>query len=127
MAAEQWVPVEAHSTNRVFAVDTLSIRRDGAIVTFRERLVFTKPEQRDAVSGKLIKEKQVLRAMRCSEKTQGVKAGSLFDESGRLIESVSLDDKLIAWAPIPQGTVAEREMDLVCNPTAAAKPADTPP
>ena len=65
MAAEQWVPLEAHSGNLAFAVDISSIQRKGDTVTFRERLVFAAPDQRDAVSGKLIKEKQVLRVMHC--------------------------------------------------------------
>ena len=125
MAAEQWVPLEAHSGNLAFAVDISSIQRKGDTVTFRERLVFAVPDQRDAVSGKLIKEKQVLRVMHCKEKTQGVKAGSLFDENQRMIESVTLEDRLIAWSPIPEGTVAAIELEIVCEPKAAAKSAVT--
>ena len=68
MAAEQWVPIAVDSPNVAFAVDVGSITRDGERVTFRERVVFAVPDQRDAASGKLIKEKQVLRVMHCKEK-----------------------------------------------------------
>jgi hypothetical protein len=122
-AAEQWVAVEASSENLAFAVDVASIQRKGDSVTFRERVVFANPDQRDAVSGRLIKEKHALRVMRCNERTQGVKTGWLFDENGRVIESVSVDDHLIHWLPIPQGSVAEREFGLVCAPKPEDKPA----
>ncbi len=125
IAAEQWVPVEASSEKLAFAVDVASIQRKGETVTFRERVVFTNPDQRDAVSGKLIKEKHALRVMRCKAKTQGVKTGWLFDENGRTIETVSVEDRLIHWLPIPEGSVAERQFDMVCEPQAAAKPAAT--
>lgn len=129
MAAEpvaQWVPVAASAENLAFAVDVASIQRKGETVTFRERVVFANPDQRDAVSGKLIKEKHALRAMRCNDRTQGVKSGTLFDENGRVIESVSVDDHLIHWLSIPQGSVAEREFDLVCEPKAVAEPVIKP-
>lgn len=124
IAAEQWVPLEAHSERLAFAVDVASIQRKGETVTFRERVVFTNPDQRDAVSGKLIKEKHALRVMRCKAKTQGVKTGWLFDDNGRMIETVSVEDRLIHWLPIPEGSVAERQFDLVCEPKAATKPAE---
>ena len=123
LAAEQWVAVGADSERLAFSVDMGSVLRKGESVTFRERLVFTNPDQRDAVSGKLIKEKQALRVMRCNDRTQGVKSGTLFDENGRMIETVSVDDCLIHWLPIPPGSVAEREFDLVCDSMAATKPA----
>lgn len=119
----QWVTVEASSANLAFAVDVASVQRKGETVTFRERLVFTNPDQRDPVSGKLIKEKQALRVMRCNDRTQGVKSGTLFDEHGRMIETVSVDDHLIHWLPIPANSVAEREFELVCNSKTATKPA----
>jgi hypothetical protein len=123
---EQWVPVEASAENPAFAVDVASIQRKGETVTFRERVVFANPAQRDAVSGKLIKEKHALRVMRCNDRTQGVKSGTLIDENGRVIESVSVDDHLIHWLPIPPGSVAEREFDLVCERKAADTPAAKP-
>jgi hypothetical protein len=122
-AAEQWVAVEANSERLAFSVDMASIQRKGETVTFRERLVFTNPDQRDTISGKLIKEKHALRVMRCNDRTQGVKTGTLFDEHGRMIETVSVEDRLIHWLPIPASSVAEREFDLVCEPKAATKPA----
>jgi hypothetical protein len=123
MAAEQWTPIETTTENLAFSIDVASVQRKGETVTFRERLVFTNPEQRDAVSGKLIKAKHALRVMRCNAKTQGVKSGTLVDEYGRAIETVSIEDRLIHWLPIPVGSVAERQFDLVCEPKAATKPA----
>jgi hypothetical protein len=125
MAAEQWVPIEATAENLEFSVDVASIQRKGETVTFRERVVFINPNQRDAVSGRFIKEKHALRIMQCQAKTQGIKSGSLLDADGRTIESVSVEDRLIQWLPVLEGTVSERELNLVCETKAAAKPAET--
>jgi hypothetical protein len=119
-ATEQWLAIEADPENLAFAVDLASIQRQGERVTFRERVVFANPDQRDAISGKLIKEKHALRVMRCKARMQGVKTGWLYDENQHMIERVSVDEHLIQWRPIPPGSVGEREFDLVCDPKAVA-------
>ena len=56
-AAEQWMPIAVESTNGTFSVDVGTLKRDGDRVIFGERVVLAVPDQRDAASGKLIKEK----------------------------------------------------------------------
>jgi hypothetical protein len=119
-AAEQWVAIEADAGNLAFSIDVASIERKGETVAFRERVIFANPDQRDAISGKLIKEKHALRVMRCNARTQGVKTGWLYDEDRRMSERVSVEEHLVHWLPVPPGSVAEREFDLVCDPKAVA-------
>ena len=50
-----------------------------------------------------------------------MKSGAVFDESRRVIESVTLEDQSIRWTAIPEGTIAERELALVCETTREVK------
>ena len=52
--------------------------------------------------------------MDCKEKTQGLLAGSMIDDSGKLIEMVNFDKDQIDMTDIPKGTIAEQEFDMVC-------------
>ncbi len=97
-----------------FSIDISSIERRENLVTFRERLVFQKADRIDPVSGKHIHQKRTHRIMDCKEKTQGLLAGSMIDDSGKLIEMVNFDKDQIDMTDIPKGTIAEQEFDMVC-------------
>jgi hypothetical protein len=114
-AAERWVKIPTTAANVEFMIDMGEIERDGNVVKFREKLTFLQPEKLDPYSGKLIKEKKVVRLINCQNHTQGVKSGGVFDPKGKLIEWVMVEDNQIEWFAVPAGTVAERELKLVCN------------
>lgn len=113
-AGERWLKLSASSANAQFEIEMNSVERKGDVAKFRERLTFLKPERADPYSGRLIKEKRVVRMMNCADRTQAVKAGGVFDPGGRLVEWVMVEDDLIEWFAIPPATVAEREFSTVC-------------
>jgi hypothetical protein len=119
--AQEWTQLKTSDPNITFAIDLGSIERDGDFAMFRERLTYEKPEKVDAASGMLIREKLVHRIMDCKRKTQSMLSGSMRSESGTLIERVTFDRKQMVMAPIPAGSLAEKELELVCK--AAQKPA----
>ena len=119
--SQDWTPVRTSNPNVLFAIDLDSIERDGDLATFRERLSYEKPDTVDGASGMLIREKLVHRVMDCKNKTQGMLSGSMRSDSGSLIEQVTFDQKQMVMAPIPAGSLAEKELELVCKH--APKPA----
>jgi hypothetical protein len=119
--AQEWTPIRNSNPNVLFAIDLGSIEREGDLAMFNERLSYQKPDTVDEASGMLIREKLVHRVMDCRNKTQGMLAGSMRSDSGSLIEQVTFDRNQLVMAPIPGGSLAEKELDMVCNP--ALKPA----
>ncbi len=119
--AERWVKIPTTAANVEFTIEMDQIERNGNVVKFREKLTFLQPEKLDPYSGKLIKEKKVVRLINCQNRTQGVKSGGVFDPKGKLIEWVMVEDNQIEWFAVPPGTVAEREFKLVCNGAAAGR------
>ncbi len=117
-AAENWVRIPTTAPNVEFMIEMGELERSGNIVKFKEKLTFLQPEKLDPYSGKLIKEKKVVRLINCQNRTQGVKSGGVFDPKGKLIEWVMVEDNQIEWFAVPTGTVAERELKLVCNSAA---------
>lgn len=113
--AEEWTPIETSMPNIQFAIDFGSIERDEDIVTFKERLIYEKAEKIDPASGMSIKEKLVRRVMDCGNRTQGMLSGTMRNDAGVMIEMVTFDRNQMVMAPIPPGTLAEYELELVCN------------
>ena len=120
--AEDWLVIPTNSANVEFSIDTASIQHEGSRVKFSERLVYRKPEQKDALSGKFIKEKLVYRVMDCGKQTQGVLRGSLRAVDGRIIESISVDEAKVGMTPVPPGTLAAKELEIVCEPAVKGTP-----
>lgn len=114
-AAEEWFAISSNAPNVTFFVDMASIERTGKLARFWEKLVFAKPDARDAASGKLIREKKVQRLVDCDEARQAVIYGSLYAEDGGFITSTTFDRPQDAMTAIPPGSVAARELDLVCK------------
>jgi len=133
-AAENWVIIPTAWSNATFAVDTDSIERNGNTVTFWEKLRYTKPEQKDPASGRMIQEKLVRRVLDCANRTLGYTRGVVLAEKGQTIEAVSVDAARVQMQAIPATSSANRELTLVCPPqaaqgvdTAAAQPATKRP
>ena len=115
--AQEWTPIDTAAPNVEFAIDFTSIERDAEFVIFKERLTYVNADKIDSASGMLIKVKLVRRVMDCVNKTQGMLSGSMRNESGVLIEMVTFDRSQMVMAPIPPGTLAEHELELVCKKT----------
>jgi hypothetical protein len=113
-AAEDWLVIPTASKNITFSIDRNSLQRDGALVRFREKLTYAKPEQRDEISGHLIAEKRMHRVMNCAERTTGLIHGAMYNEHGRFITSTSIDEAKIEMTGIPPGTTAAGEFSVVC-------------
>ncbi len=119
--SQEWTQLPTSNPNVRFVIDLGSIEREGDLALFRERLSYDKPDILDETSGMLIREKLVHRAMNCNNKTQGMLSGSMRSDSGILIERVTVDQMHMVMTPIPAGSLAEKELELVCN--YAQKPA----
>ena len=120
-AAADWVTIKANDANVTFYVDKASVRAEGALVTFWESMVFAKPTRKDDVSGKLIKEKRVYRVMHCINRTQGFRYGATYSDNGKLIEALTVDEGHVDMAPVAAGSVADGEMNLVCDVAARSQ------
>jgi hypothetical protein len=119
-------------SNTTFSVDTDSIERNGSKVTFWEKLVYAKPDQKDPASGRMIKEKRVRRILDCASRTLGYTRGVVLAEKDRTIQSVSLDEAHVQMQAIPAASAANRELMLACPPppapvTEEASVPETPP
>ena len=115
VCAQEWATIPTDAPNIQFAVDLASIERQDNVVVFKERLTYDKADKTDSASGLLIKEKLVRRVMDCGNKTQGMLSGSMRSDNGILIEHVILERSQIAMTPIPAGTLAEHELELICG------------
>jgi hypothetical protein len=115
VCAEEWTPIETAVPNIEFSIDFASIERDEDIVIFKERLTYETAEKIDPASGMAIKEKLVRRVMDCRNKTQGMLSGTMRNDTGVMIEMVTFDRDQMVMAPIPRGTLAEHELELVCT------------
>lgn len=120
--AQEWAAIPTDAPNIRFAVDLASIERQDDIVVFKERLTYDKADKTDPASGMLIKEKLVRRVMDCGTKTQGMLSGSMRSDTGILIELVTFDRSKMVMAPIPAGTLAEHELELICERTKRPTP-----
>lgn len=118
-AQEAWVVIPNLDPNITFAIDKNSIVRRGDLISVWEKLVYAETRQKDEASGKPIKEKKVHRLMHCTDATQGVISGATYTEHGRFISSVTYDAGKIAMMPIPPGTLAAEELQLLCLSTQA--------
>lgn len=109
-----WVTIPTNDPNVLFEIDEKNISKLGEVRKFAEKLTYLKPDQVDVVSGKIIYEKKVIRLINCEQKTQGVLQGALYGENSSLIESVVFTESKVNMQPIPMGTVAEAEREMVC-------------
>lgn len=117
--AQDWTIIKTPGANIQFAVDLSSLQSEEGVVNFKERLVYEKADKIDPTSGVAIKEKLVHRVMDCDNRTQGMLSGSMRNEAGGLIEMITYDRSQLVMAPIPPGTLAEYELELVCKKSKA--------
>ena len=120
--AEEWTPIQTSVSNIQFAIDMSTIERDEDWVIFKERLTYTNSDKIDPASGIAIKEKLVKRVMDCANRTQGMLSGAMRGDTGTLIEMITFDRSQMVMAPIPRGTLAEQELELVCKKLKSTTP-----
>jgi hypothetical protein len=82
-AGEAWQPVYEDAATRV-SIDAASIRKEGQIVTFRERHVLAKAET-DAESLRRIVEIQIRRAVDCRKKRLAVQSRAMFTDQDSMV------------------------------------------
>jgi hypothetical protein len=118
--AQDWTTIQTAAPNIQFFIDLNSAEREDDLVIFKERLTYTIADKIDPASGMAIKEKLVKRVMDCAKRTQGMLSGSMRSDTGSLIEMVTVDRAQMVMAPIPHGTLAEQELEMVCKKSSAA-------
>ncbi len=118
--AQDWTTIQTAAPNIQFAINLNSAEREDDLVIFKERLTYTNSDKIDPASGMAIKEKLVKRVMDCARRTQGMLSGAMRSDTGSLIEMVTVDRAQMVMAPIPPGTLAEQELEMVCKNSSAA-------
>jgi hypothetical protein len=128
-AEADWQVLNPRAGNTLISMDKNSVVLEAANVTFWEKVEFAQAEEKDDVSGRMIKFKRVQRLMDCTEKTQGVLRGSTFGENNKLIEAIILEPANVVMTPIQSGSVAELQWKLACtksNTSSVSPPLATP-
>lgn len=110
-----WLTIETNDPNILFEVDEKSLVKRGSSVTFSERLSYLNSQPTDLTSGKTIHRKIIYRVMNCTKRTQGLLQGAVYGENDSLIESIRILETKVQMQPIPKGSLAEAEADLVCS------------
>ncbi|OHX14853.1 surface-adhesin E family protein [Chromobacterium sphagni] len=96
-------------------LDQLSIKRQGPLVTFRDRKTIFNLKQENFLSTP--RHKVSLNSWRidCSQHTFRLLDMVLFDENGRQIASFSYNDSQIKAMPVVQNSASYQQMLLVCK------------
>ncbi|MDF0604324.1 hypothetical protein HZU77_001500 [Neisseriaceae bacterium TC5R-5] len=103
------------SGNILNEIDKLSIKREGAIVTFRDRKTIFNLRKENFLSTPKHKISINTWQMDCAQRTFRLQDMLLFDENGRQLASFSYNDKQIKAIPIVANSASYQQMLLVCQ------------
>jgi hypothetical protein len=126
--AAQWTKVTENAVSDRFFVDTSSIQRKGAAISYWEYREFPQPNNallETAVTPPV--HGVVMRwALNCSNKTQRLERLNAYDKSRKIIRKFDYGTKGDLVQPQP-GSSSFVVMNFVCNPKDAAKPESSKP
>ena len=96
-------------------LDKLSIKREGTLVTFRDRKTIFNLKKENFLSTPRHKVSINTWQMDCNARTFWLKAMVLFDENGRQIASFTYNDGQIKPMPVVQNSASYQQMQWVCQ------------
>ncbi|KUM04432.1 hypothetical protein AWB61_21380 [Chromobacterium sp. F49] len=96
-------------------LDWLSLKRQGPLVTFRDRKTIFNLKQENFLSTPRHKVSLNTWQIDCSQHTFRLLDMTLFDENGRQIASFSYNDSQIKAMPVVQNSASYQQMLLVCK------------
>ncbi|AXK39194.1 surface-adhesin E family protein [Crenobacter cavernae] len=99
-------------------LDERSIRRQGSLVTFRDRKTIFNPKKENFLSTPPHKYSINSWQIDCSARTFRLMAVALFDENGRQTASYTYNDAQIKPMPVVQNSASFQQMQFVCGHSA---------
>ena len=111
----QWVHIPSTDESRNFYLDRSSVRVIDGDVEAWDVVIYSDVTQKDSSSGRTIKEKRTYRRSSCSRNDQALLKGAIFDEDGKLIESVAQPYESAPKVFIPYGTIAWSQLIIACE------------
>jgi hypothetical protein len=96
-------------------IDKLSIKRDGAQVSFRDRKTIFNLRRENFLSTPRHKVSLNSWQIDCDNRTYRLLAMVLFDENGRQVASFSYNDTQIKPMPVVQNSASYQQMLYVCS------------
>ncbi|HFC8477753.1 TPA: surface-adhesin E family protein [Neisseria subflava] len=97
------------------AIDKSSIKRNGALVTFRDKKTVSKLKEERFVNTPAYKTAIGSWEIHCSNKTYRLAALQLIDEHGRVISNQSYTPTSIRPMSVMSGTITEKQYETVCG------------
>ncbi len=97
------------------AIDRSSIKRNGALVTFRDKKTVSKLKEERFVNTPAYKTAIGNWEIHCSNKTYRLAALQLMDEHGRVISNQSYTPTSIRPMSVMSGTITEKQYETVCG------------
>jgi hypothetical protein len=96
-------------------LDQLSLKRDGSLVTFRDKKTIFNPKKENFLSTPSHKFSINTWQIDCNQRTIRLLAMALFDEGGRQIASYTYTDAQIKATPVVQNSASFQQMKFVCG------------
>lgn len=96
-------------------LDQLSFKRDGSLVTFRDKKTIFNPKKENFLSTPSHKFSINTWQIDCNQRTIRLLAMALFDEGGRQIASYTYNDAQIKATPVVQNSASFQQMKFVCG------------
>ncbi|AXE29653.1 hypothetical protein DK842_06935 [Chromobacterium phragmitis] len=96
-------------------LDLLSIKRQGSLVTFRDRKTIFNLKKENFLTTPRHKTSLNVWQIDCAQHTFRLLGMTLFDENGRQIAAFSYNDAQIKSMPVVQNSASYQQMLLVCK------------
>lgn len=107
---------EAGNGNLMLAVDKNSIKRNGALVTFRDRKIVVDMKNERFVNVPAYKTAISTWEMHCTNKTFRLTASTLYDEKGNIVSNESYTAVDIRPMAVPPNSLTDEQRKIVCAP-----------
>lgn len=114
--AGKWTEVGVtHQGNIKVSLDTDSIRRNGRLVTFRDKKTVVNPKEERYVNTPRYKTAVGTWEMNCTNKTYRLTALQLLDERGQTVANHSYTASAIRPMSVLGGSIVEKQYQMVCR------------
>lgn len=111
-----WQNIGTTSNGNIkIAVDKASIKKNGQLVTFRDRKVVSKPGEEQFANTPAYKTALADWEIHCANKTYRLTALQLLDERGQTVTNQRYTATNLRPMSVMSGSVTEKQYELVCD------------